>query len=137
MTSKEFLQEYRKSVGRIIRLTAELEELRVQAELPGQGFSATSVKMSPQSRLDNIVPVIVDETAKLEAELQAARKTRRQVKKAISAVKDDRYREVLTYIYICGYTIEQTSEMISCEPRTVYRRRDAALKRVRVPKILK
>ena len=107
MTSKEFLEEYRKAGGRIIRITAELEELRTQAELPGYGLSATPVKKSARSRIDDTVPTLIDETAELEDELHEARRIRRQVKKAIAAVRDDRYREVLAYIYICGFTLEQ------------------------------
>jgi DNA-directed RNA polymerase specialized sigma24 family protein len=134
MTPKEFLEEYRKAGRRIVRITAELEELRAQAELPGFGLSGVAVKITPRNRMDEVIPALVDGTTDLDAELRDARRIRRQVKKAIAAVRDDRYREVLAYIYICGFTLEQVSELIDRDIKTVKRRRNAAFEHIRVPK---
>lgn len=135
MTEKEFLEQYKKAWFRIIRITAELEELRTRAELPGYGLSGISVKSSPKIRMDDIVPAIADEATNLENELAEAKRIQREVRAAISKVRDADGREVLAYIYLCGYTIEQTSELMRVDPRTVCRKRNAALRFVVVPPI--
>jgi DNA-directed RNA polymerase specialized sigma24 family protein len=133
MTPKEFLEEYRKAGGRIIRITAELEELQTRAELPGHGFEIM-VKTTPRDRVGEVVPTLTDEKAELEDERRKARRICWQVKKAIAAVRNEKYREVLTYIYVCGFTHERVSALIGCDTKTIQRRRDAALMYIKVPK---
>lgn len=134
MKAKKFLEEYRKAGSRVIRIAAEIDELRTQAAMPGHGCTGVVIQAAPKSRLDEIVPKIIEETNKLEKELTEAQEIRKQVRQAIASVKEDKHREVLSYIYMCGYTVEQTAEMIQCDPRTVYRRRNNALLNIKIPK---
>lgn len=134
MGEKEFLQQYRIAGCQIIRINCEIEELRTQAELPSnRGLSGIVVQTSAKNRMEIAVAKLVDAERELSDELQKAHDTRALVKKSISAIQDEKLREVLTYLYICGFTAEQTADIINCEARTVYRRRNIALKKIKIP----
>lgn len=126
-----YLKQYIRTGYAIKRIYAEIEELEAKAILPGKGMSDTSVQSSAKNVMEEVIVGIIDEEKELYKKLREYRHIRGEIKNAIATVKDDKLSEVLVYIYICGYTFEQTAELIDCETTTVFRRRDAGLQKVR------
>lgn len=124
MTAKEYLQQYRESLDRTNELTAQLDELKAEAERL-RDHEGRRIK------LDAAVAKYVDacEDAGVYLEMLAAKRV--EICAVIESVSDVRLRALLRNRYVLGYTWERIAvEMNYSFVHVVHRLHPAALRAV-------
>jgi DNA-directed RNA polymerase specialized sigma24 family protein len=137
MTPKQFLRQYQNALHRERALVESIEELKeramsVKSQLGGEGMPTSKGAWDKMQLVDRAID---KETSQLCAALLRSQEIREKVQTSINAVKDGRYRELLTLRYIRCRSWERIADDMHCDCRTVYKWHDVALTMIKVPKM--
>lgn len=129
MTAKEWLSRY-KALGLSIKAKEEqLAQLAASATSTTAKINGGMPGVSGVSRKIESAVVSADE---IKAQIHELRREQRAIARAIDAC-ELRESAVLSYIYVCGLTLEQTAARMYCDRKTISRIRDKALLHIQVP----
>lgn len=113
MTAKEWLTKY-------MNLQAEINAVREAiAIMSADAVKYKTGKSSAQEQFERVIERDLKEQGKIH--------------KAIDGVKDPRSRQALSYIYLCGYTMQKTADLMHYDQRTVARYKNKGLEEISVP----
>lgn len=74
----------------------------------------------------------------IKSRIREMQKEQRAIARAIDKLKNPESRAVLTYLYICGLTQEEAAKrMAYADAKSIRRKRDIALRIIRVPSAYK
>lgn len=130
MTAKEWLSRY-KPIEQSI--TAHKEHI---AQLLAAATSTTAKSnggMPGSSGVSRKIENAVTQIDDIKAQIRELQKEQRAIVRAINAIKEPRGCAVLTYLYVCGFTVEETAQRMNYAQRTIFRIRDKALAHIKVP----
>lgn len=135
MTAKEWLSRYKV-------LTYDIEAQKESlARLTAAATSTTAKNnggMPGGSGVSRKIETAVVNADVIKAQIRDMQREQRAITQAINKLTDPQSRAVLTYIYICGLTQEETARRIGYQdPKTIRQKRDAALRNIRVPNAYK
>lgn len=128
--AKEYLQQYRKCMNRILSIQEHIDELRTLCTrmTPPYG-SGGECHTAASDKLGAMVASLVDAESEAANEICVLKATLTQVKNVIYQVKDKRLLELLYLRYICGNTWEQIAvSMQYSYVHVVHRLHPAALR---------
>lgn len=123
MTAKEYLMQYRESLGKTAEITEHLSELKAECvklrEHTGERIT-----------LDKAVASYVDACEDAAAELERLALLRTEISETIDAVPDKRLRQLLHEIYINGKRIVRIAADKNYSYEHICRLHGEALRRV-------
>lgn len=131
MTTKQWLNRYRKATLRIRMYRLQIEELETIAE-----GGAINIKATPSGKNKNFDPVqesavkIADLITKIEQEEVKARKIVADIITAINKVEDDRQHAILTMRYVECMKWEQIADELDYTEMRIHQIHGEALKAI-------
>ena len=114
----------------------EVERLKRLAEsMPTTRFDKERVKggQQTQSKMADLVIKYVDMERQINEEIDQYICLKQEIRDTINAVEDVRYRNLLTYKYLLGYTLDRIAGLMNYSERQIIRLHKDALKAVIVP----
>lgn len=134
MTAKEYLRQLSRKDARINALIERQQRYRELAErrtavyrdTPGSGRRCSS-------SVEEYVVKIIDLEREIDRRIGEYVDLTREIEAAIDRVSDDRYRDILRYRYINGWSWERIAREMHYELRWIYRLHGRALREIRVP----
>ncbi len=134
MTTKEYLEQYRKLDGKINAKLQHLEELKAKAlYISPSTENAGSWNSLPRSRVEEITDNIMQLQKEINDKIDRLVNLEREIRRAIDKLADDKMREVLEYHYINGMTLEQTAVKMNYSYRQICRIHGEALAEIKCP----
>lgn len=131
MTAKQFLSQAYRIDSQIERRTEEI--MRLRSRLEKATAQLTGMPRGGQSDWTELDVKLLEYEARLKAEASELIRIKGQIRDAIDAVEDKRYRELLKMRYIMGMRWERIAVELNYSYQHVMRMHGEALRFVRVP----
>ena len=134
MTAKEYLgQAYRIDQ----RINSKLEQVTSLRNLATKATSTLS-DIPPSGtqnvhRMEDVIVKIVDMENEVNADIDKLIDLKQEIMKTINAVENPEYHTLLELRYLCFKSWEEISVKMGYTRRHLYRMRDAALQKIKVP----
>lgn len=147
MTAKEYLRQLQRRDARINALIERQQRYRelasrctaVYRDTPGRS-SAPGRRSAPGggtrrvSSVEEYAVKIVDLEREIDRRIDEYVDLTREIEAAIDRIPDGRYRDVLRFRYVNGWSWEKIAEEMRYDRRWVYRMHGRALNMIEVPK---
>ena len=138
MTAKEYLRQLQRRDARINALIERQQRYRelasrrtaVYRNAPGGGGGGTR----RVSSVEEYAVKIVDLEREIDRRIDEYADLTREIEAAIARIPDGRYRDVLRFRYVNGWSWEKIAEEMRYDRRWVYRIHGRALNMIEVPK---
>lgn len=134
MTAKEYLgQAYRIDQ----RINSKLEQVTSLRNLATKATSTLS-DIPPSGtpnvhRMEDVIVKIVDMENEVNADIDKLIDLKQEIMRTINAVENPEYHTLLELRYLCFKSWEEISVKMGYTRRHLYRMRDAALQKIKVP----
>ena len=132
MNVKSYLNQARMLDKRIDSKLEQVERLRALAERTTTVLSSQPKGTSGTNRTEYCVQKIWELEREINADSDALIDLKRDIQDAIFRMKNDQYRTLLEYRYLCGNTWEQIAEKMRIDLRWVYRMHGRALQEITI-----
>ena len=129
---KEMLSKYRAAVREVERLELEISRWRSKAEKMSAEIHLAPAGGGNGRSMENAIAKIESLTAKLWDQRAEMVELRNRIGDAISAVSDDRLKDLLRLRYIEGLTLERIAEDMNYSFRQVTRMHGQALEKIKM-----
>ena len=130
---KEYLKRYKRAKQRIEAITAELENIRLEALPGGIDYSRDKIQSSPNnSQMDDYVIKVEALVAKLNKLKSDSIDICTEILNAISSIDDDTYQAVLHRRYILLQSWEEISESMHYSMQWVLLKHGEALAELQI-----
>ena len=133
MTAKQFLSQAYRIDSRIERRTEEI--MRLRSRLEKATAQLTGMPRGGQSDWTERDVKLLEYEARLKAEASELIRIKVQIRDAIDAVEDKRYRELLEMRYIMGMRWERIAVEMNYSYERIRHMHGEALQCVKVPKV--
>lgn len=130
MTAKEWMSRY-KPIEQSI--TAHKEHIAQLAAAVTSTTAKSNGGMPGSSGVSRKIENPIIQMDDIKAQIRELQKEQRAIVRAINAIKEPRGCAVLTYLYVCGFTLEETAQRMNYDRKTISRIREQALTHIRVP----
>ena len=131
LRAKEYFHTVARAEREISLLQAKLRHYEdMGLSISGTGGSGPSGggKNRSYSKVEAVAVSVVDLTADLMSQLQRYKAIVTEAERIIKAIPQEKYRQILTYRYLCGWTFRSISdELRYSDPKSVYRAHGWAL----------
>lgn len=129
---KEYLNQYRAHVKRLIRIESELEEIRLMKCNPSMNNDGMPHGNS-NNDLSGYAAILDEKENELSREKYLRIKSYVEINKQIDLLEDEKERDLLYYRYIKGWAWWKVAEKLDCSERWVYKKHGQALKNFNLP----
>jgi hypothetical protein len=127
---KEYLAQYQSTQKQIKGLIREIEQWQTMAENASAAISGGGGGKSNTSRVETGAINVMDIIRQIQADIDKLTPIRPEIKAKIESCKSYRHREILTYRYINGMTINAIARQEKKEPKTIVNLINAAVKKI-------
>lgn len=127
---KEYLAQYQSTQKLIKGLIREMEQWQTMAENASAAISGGGGGKSNTSRVETGAINVMDIINQIQADIDKLAPIRPEIKAKIESCKSYRHREILTYRYINGMTINAIARQEKKEPKTIVNLINAAVKKI-------
>ena len=131
MTVREFFRQVRIAESELKVLNAKLDRFRdLGMSIGGSGSSGViGNKRRGSSRVELAACGVVDALRDLDEQRRRYMAVIRRAEKVIAAVPQEKYRQLLSYRYLCGKSLRWISDELDyTDPNSIYRAHGWALK---------
>ena len=128
---KEYLARYQSAQKQIKGLIREIEQWQTMAENASASISGGGGK-SNTSRVETGAINVMDIINQIQADIDKLTPIRPEIKAKIELCKSYRHREILTYRYINGMSINAIAQQEKKEPKTIVNLINAAVKKLEI-----
>ena len=130
MTTKAYLSQARLLDARIDSKLEQVERLRSLSERVTTTLSFSPKGAGGANRTEYCIERIWQLEKEVTEDIDRLVDMKSGIRGAIERVENDKYRLLLEYRYLCGYTWEKIAEKMALELRWVYRIHGAALQKI-------
>jgi hypothetical protein len=128
---KEYLNRYRTTQKQIKALTKEIEQWQRIAENVSVSYSGGgSSNHSNQSKVELGAVNVMDIVLQIQSDIDNLAPLRQEIKAKIDGCKSYRHREILTYKYINGMSVNAIARQEHKEPKTIVNLINSAVKKI-------
>lgn len=128
MKAKEFFNQVADAEDQLKLLTARLDHLREIGTTITSRISGMPGGHQTASKVESAVVGMADAEAGIRAEISHYSSIVKQAQHVIDLVPVKRYQAILTYKYLCGWSLKSISDQLRYEdPHSVYRAHGYAL----------
>lgn len=119
-------------------IRAQREHLARLAEAATSTTAKNNGGLSGASGVSRKIENAVADADVIKARIREMQKEQRTIVRTINTLNDPQHRAVLTYLYICGLTQEETAKKMDyADAKSIRRKRNIALRKIRVPSAYK
>lgn len=129
---KEYLARYQSTPKQIKGLIREIEQWQTIAENASAAISGGGGGKSNTSRVETGAINVIDIINQIQADIDKLAPIRPEIKAKIESCKSYRHREILTYRYINGMSINAIAQQEKKEPKTIINLINAAVKKIEI-----
>lgn len=129
---KEYLAQYQSTQKQIKGLIREIEQWQTIAENASAAISGGGGGKSNTSRVETGAINVMDMIRQIQDDIDKLAPIRPEIKAKIESCKSYRHREILTYRYINGMTINAIARQEKKEPKTIVNLINAAVKKIEI-----
>ena len=127
---KEYLAQYQSTQKLIKGLIREMEQWQTMAENASAAISGGGGGKSNTSRVETGAINVMDIIRQIQDDIDKLAPIRPEIKAKIESCKSYRHREILTYRYINGMSINAIARQEKKEPKTIVNLINAAVKKI-------
>jgi hypothetical protein len=127
---KEYLAQYQSTQKLIKGLIREMEQWQTMAENASAAISGGGGGKSNSSRVETGAINVMDIIRQIQDDIDKLAPIRPEIKAKIESCKSYRHREILTYRYINGMSINAIARQEKKEPKTIVNLINAAVKKI-------
>jgi len=132
MNVKSYLNQARMLDKRIDSKLEQVERLRALAERTTTVLSSQPKGTSGTNRTEYCVQKIWELEREINADIDKLIDLKREIQDAVFHMKNDQYRTLLEYRYLCGNTWEQIAEKMDKGVRWIYELHSRALQEISI-----
>lgn len=129
---KDYLNRYQSTQKQIKALIKEIEQWQTIAENASASISGGGGGKSNNSRVELGAINVMDIINQIQSDIDELAPIRPEIKAKINSCKSYRHREILTYRYINGMTINAIARQEKKEPKTIINLINAAVKKIEI-----
>lgn len=129
---KEYLAQYQSTQKLIKGLIREMEQWQTMAENASAAISGGGGGKSNTSRVETGAINVMDIISQIQDDIDKLAPIRPEIKAKIESCKSYRHREILTYRYINGMSINAIARQEKKEPKTIVNLINAAVKKIEI-----
>lgn len=129
---KEYLAQYQSTQKQIKGLIREIEQWQTMAENASAAISGGGGGKSNTSRVETGAINVMDIIRQIQTDIDKLALIRPEIKAKIELCKSYRHREILTYRYINGMSINAIARQEKKEPKTIINLINAAVKKLEI-----
>lgn len=129
---KEYLAQYQSTQKQIKGLIREMEQWQTIAENASTAISGGGGGKSNTSRVETGAINVMDIIRQIQDDIDKLAPIRPEIKAKIESCKSYRHREILTYRYINGMSINAIARQEKKEPKTIVNLINAAVKKIEI-----
>lgn len=129
---KEYLAQYQSTQKQIKGLIREIEQWQTMAENASAAISGGGGGKSNTSMVETGAINVMDIIRQIQDDIDKLAPIRPEIKAKIESCKSYRHREILTYRYINGMTINAIARQERKEPKTIVNLINAAVKKIEI-----
>ena len=132
-SKKDYLNQYQSTQKNIKALIREMENWQRIAENASAAISGGgSSNHSNNSKVETGAINVMDIINQIQADIDKLAPIRPEIKAKIESCKSYRHREILTYRYINGMSINAIARQEKKEPKTIVNLINAAVKKIEI-----
>jgi hypothetical protein len=131
MKAKDFFRQVHIAERELKLLNAQIQHFHdLGLSITGGSMDSPVVSHSRgSSRVEAAAMGIFDSTQKLEQQVKQYTETITKARKVISQIQQDKFRQILTFKYLAGWSFRSISDELKYnDPKSVYRAHGFALK---------
>jgi hypothetical protein len=131
-SKKDYLSQYQATQKNIKALIREMENWQRIAENASAAISGSGGGKSNTSRVETGAINVMDIINQIQADIDKLAPIRPAIKAKIDSCKSYRHREILTYRYINGMSINSIARQEKKEPKTIVNLINSAVKKIEI-----
>lgn len=131
-SKKEYLNQYQSTQKNINALIREMEKWQRIAENASAAISGSGGGKSNTSRVETGAINVMDIINQIQTDIDKLVPIRPAIKAKIDSCKTYRHREILTYRYINGMSINAIARQEKKEPKTIVNLINSAVKKIEI-----
>ena len=128
MQAKLFFQKVQRAEAELKVLNAKRRHYIELGTSMGAPLGPVGGSHNPTSRVENSVIGMMDLTDKLDSKIREYEGVIREAEALIEKIPQEKYRQILTYRYLCGWSFKSISDEVGyTDPNSIYRSHGWAL----------